>query len=1020
MRSMAGLIELFVLGPTSALVNGESVDLGGKRPRAVLAACIAAGGQGASQDTLVDTVWGTRAPATARKSVQKYVSRLRTVLSPHLIETTPAGYLLRRELASIDVDRLEQLADIAEQLLGEGAAQSALGACDEGLALAAKGEPFADLEATGAHAALAARYGELALALAEWRAEALLALGRNHEAIAAAEEFVAGHPLREASWGHLMLGLYRSGRQSEALRAYRRLERILGTELGIEPSSELRDLEQRILLHDRGLASAMSPQANLPASFTSFVGREREVGELIALIDQTRLITINGPGGSGKTRLAVETAATMSDMQAWFVDLARVGDAAQVPAALMSALGIAYEPEVSTANAIQAHLAGRNALLVIDNCEHVLGASAALVDTVLRSNETVRIVATSREPLGLTGEVVYALGPLDFPPEGEIDAEAAMSHGAVRLFAERAIAAFAAFSLADSLAAVLTICRRLDGIPLAIELAARQLAVMDVDEVGRGLLVGLDQLAAPGEPVARHRTLEAAIEWSYLLVDEEMRRFFAALSVFSGSFPRDAAARLWAVSGGEGDAAAHLDRLVAGSMVMRSPGQPASRYRILEPIRAYAAQRAGEMFTDGDLGRTHARWVLELFEEDTQIIGPRERETLRKLRAEDHHFSAALNWATENDPELALRLTIATSSYLWMVSYRFSWFDELQAAIEAGEAAPAGLRATALAHAGHSLAENFADHQTATVYANEAHAYAREHGDGELEVTSLQTLASASRNAGRLDEAIELARQTNALADEIGSDLWAIRALRWMAFTEMQRGNYRQALDVTDAARDRGEKLGSDWVVAKSLWVAAAVLALDGDYAAAEDHASRAFTLFEGYDDPASPVHVRAVQGDAARLAGDPQRASAIYEECLRGFQDVGDRRCTASTLRNLGLVNVQLGQPVVARRHLMAALEQRATFGDDAGLAECVEGLCQVEAFDGNWAAAAELAAAADALRELSGSRPPEPERRAMATVLDLAGEKISPDELERARDRGRHLATDQDVISAITSAIS
>jgi len=401
------------------------------------------------------------------------------------------------------------------------------------------------------------------------------------------------------------------------------------------------------------------------------------------------------------------------------------------------------------------------------------------------------------------------------------------------------------------------------------------------------------------------------------------------------------------------------------------------------------------------------------------IIGPREQETLRKLRAEDHHFSPALNWASANDPELALRLTIASSSYLWMVSYRFSWFDEIRAAIEAGGAGPAGLRAAALAHAGHSLAENFADHETASMYADEALTYAREHGDRELEVASLQTLASASRNAGRLDDAVELARQTVTLADGIGSDLWAIRALRWMAFTEMQRGNYRQALDVSDAAMQRGEKLGSDWVVAKSLWVAAAVLALDGDYAAAEDRASRSLTLFEGFDDPASPVHVRAVQGDAARLAGDPRRASAIYEECLRGFQDVGDRRCTASALRNLGLVNVQLGQPVVARTHLMAALEQRATFGDDAGIAECVEALAQVESFEGSWPLAVELLTAAEALRKRSGSRPPEPEREAIVLALEEADGRIQSDELEQAKIRGRSLVNRPDVMAAITSRL-
>lgn len=350
-----------------------------------------------------------------------------------------------------------------------------------------------------------------------------------------------------------------------------------------------------------------------------------------------------------------------------------------------------------------------------------------------------------------------------------------------------------------------------------------------------------------------------------------------------------------------------------------------------------------------------------------------------------------------------------------MVSYRFAWSDELRAAIDAGRSAPEELRAAALAHAGHSLAENFADYETAKAYAEEALVFAIANNDSALEVSALLTMANALRNGGRLDESAQYHMRSIRLADEIGADLWGLRGRRWLAFTEMQRGNYDEALELIGIAKDMGEKLGSDWVAGKSLWLAAAILALNGDYEAAEENAARAFELFEGYEDPASPVHVRAVQGDAARLSGDALRAAAIYEECLRGFQDVGDRRCTASTLRNLGLVNIQLERPNVAGQHLVAALRRRHAFGDDAGVAECLEGLAQVSRQRGATEDAITFCSAAETLRSRSGSRPPHPERLAIAATLEAARESAGRQASQRAWDAGPSLVVDPEIVARV-----
>ncbi|NNE11018.1 MAG: hypothetical protein HKN41_02110 [Ilumatobacter sp.] len=1027
---MSARIDISVFGPTRAEVDGRPVDLGGARIRSLLAALVAARPRGASTELLIETVWSGSAPATARKSVQKYVSDLRRSLSDDVIVTTSDGYRLGE--ASVDIDRVRMLADDGDRHRADGEPEAALDAYRSASDLVAGGAPLADIAESESVEPITAALAEVIAAVEEHAIEVLIELGELSRAVAEAERLVAEQPLRESAWALLMTALYRSNRQTDALRAYRRVQVILAEELGIEPSSELRELEARILRHDLDRVDAAPVGGEsvtarggdeLPLAYTSFVGREREITELAELQAASRLITITGPGGSGKTRLAVEAAAALAtDRSSTFVDLAQIEDPANVETSFAIALGIAPEAGVAITSAMTVRLQGRATLLVVDNCEHVRGAAAALIHLLLSSVGDLSVIATSREPLGLTGEVVYALHPLPIPPASTAPAapvDEVAGYAAIELFVDRARAAAPGFSLDETVGSVVSICRRLDGIPLAIELAARQLAVLDLADVERSLADGLDHLAVPGEPVPRHRTLAAAIEWSYRMLDEDVQAFHEAITAFPGSFTRAAAERIWELVGGSGDASERLDRLVAHSMVLRLPSPGGSRYRLLEPIREFGAARAADRYPPGVLGRAHATWVHELLSEDPTIFGPNERDTLRRVRAEDHHLSVALAWAIANDAELALRVTIASTSYISMASYRFTWFDELQAAIDVGRQAPPDLRARALAHAGFSLAENFADHEISTRYANEALEYATTHADVELQVVATLTLASARRNAGQLDAAVALHEEAIALADSIDAPVWAIRARRWLAFTEMQRAHYRRALEMIGSAREVGEAIGSDWVSAKTLWLTAAVLALEGEYEQAEVAAARSFVLFDGYDDQASPLHVRAVQGDAARLAGDFERATSIYAECLRGFRNVGDRRCAASTLRNVGLSQVHLGRVDEAREHLLDALAKRLEFGDDAGVAECLEALALAAAAAGDAEAALTLGAAGDELRERSGSRPPAPERDDLDRAAQDAERSTHPDRAQRAIADGRTLAGETNMVEAVTELL-
>jgi predicted ATPase/DNA-binding SARP family transcriptional activator len=1020
---MTARIEICVFGPTRARVDDRPVALGGPTARSFLAALVAAGPQGASTDSLIATVWGDAPPPTARKSVQKYVSRLRSHLSRDLVQSTPVGYRLRTgDGVELDIDRFRRLVEEAGAAAGRGEVATAVARYDAAFEVASVGEPFSELDDRDLAGPLAARLCDEVAAAIERTVGLLLELGRTEEAIGRAEDLIAAEPMRESAWALLVTGLYQANRQSDALRAYRRIQLRLAEELGIEPSPELRRLEQEVLHHTLAVpARSRPPNRTLPVAYTSFVGRRRELDELRRLLGMSRLVTVTGPGGSGKTRLAMEAATPMAaDRPVTFVDLAPVADAARVPTAFSAALGMAPGPNEDPTAVLPAHLQARAGLLVVDNCEHVAGATASLVHRLLSCVGDLTVLATSREPLGLTGEVVYVLHPLPIPPATITTPAAALAYDAVRLFDRRARAAAPGFVLDGCTAEVVAICRGLDGIPLAIELAARQLSSRDLTEIHRGIQHGIDHLTAPGDPDPRHRTVSAAIEWSFRLLDPDQQSFFLALTVFPGSFAREAAGRLWELLGGDGDPDRHLDRLVAHSMVLRLPAGDRSRFRLLEPLRAWGAGRARDRFPAEALARAHARWVLELLRAHEPILGPDERRSLRALRAEDHHLPVALRWAIDRQPELALHLAVAATSYISMTSYRFSWFDDLQAAIAAGRSSEPGLRHRALAHVGFSLAENFADHQVSSGYARAALAHARATDDPDLEVLALLTLAGAAKNAGHLDEAVARYGDVIGRADATGATVWAIWARRWLAFTDMQRGEYTSALATIRTAQALGERIGSDWVTAKTLWLTAAVLALEGEYGRAEEAAARSFALFDGFDDPASPLHVRAVQGDAARLSGDHHRAASIYRQCLHGFGEVGDRRCAASTLRNLGLTLLHLGHLEEARGHLLDALRRREGFGDDAGVAECLEGLALLSSRSGGARRAVTLFAAADALRERSGSVPPAPERREVAATLGDAQAQLGPPAAEDAWSAGRTLSTAAGLVGLVEALVA
>ncbi|HET8754491.1 MAG TPA: BTAD domain-containing putative transcriptional regulator, partial [Solirubrobacteraceae bacterium] len=504
------MIRFGVLGPLDVRVEGREADLGGPRQRSLLVALLLHAGEPVPADALAQMLWGDEAPPSAPQALRVTVSRLRAALGPagDRVETVGGGYRLKVEPGEVDTDVFEQAYDRARTSAPAEAA-TALG---EALALW-RGPALADVRYQPWAQGEIRRLEDLRAAAIEERVEAELALGDHTRLVGELEALVTEHPRRERLRRQQMLALYRSGRHADALAAFRSARDALDAELGLEPGPELRALEQQILMHDPALRAASTGMPAPPPTPT--FGRDADVTALLAALASTRLLTLTGPGGVGKTRLAIEVARAAGGR---FVPLAAIADAARIPDAVCDALGIRGTAGEAATDVVARALAGAPVLLVLDNLEHMPGA-AAVVAGLLERAPAVAVLATSRRPLHLSAERVYAVAPLAV-------------NDAVALFTDRVGARFAPVDDAD---AVADICTRVGGLPLAIELAAARLGVLTPRELAARLsdALGLLSRGAADAP-ERHRTLRATLDWSFELLSDHQRAAFTALGVFAG------------------------------------------------------------------------------------------------------------------------------------------------------------------------------------------------------------------------------------------------------------------------------------------------------------------------------------------------------------------------------------------------------------------------------------------------------------------------------------------------------
>ncbi|MEU4475135.1 BTAD domain-containing putative transcriptional regulator [Micromonospora sp. NPDC023888] len=915
-----------VLGPLTVwTTHGAVVAVPGLKVRALLAALLLHEGQPVPADRLIDYLWGDAPPTNAAAALSVKVSQLRRVLAEaepggrELVRSPPPGYRILVDHDEVDSSRFHRLVSEAR---GTRDVRSRVALYTTALALW-RGPAFADFRDEPFTAAAAAGLEEQRLLALEDCLDDRLALGEHGAVVGDLGDLLARQPMRERARGLHMLALYRAGRQSEALGSYDELRVRLREELGLDPGPELVALQRAVLAHDPALATPPAALAghrtaestaptwtNLPTPLTELIGRETAVTELAAELGRHRLVTLIGIGGVGKTRLALEVARARTAAYpdgAVLVELAGVArsDAPETVDALadlvLAVLDVRDTAEAGTAIApidrLVRVLRDRRLLLVLDNCEHLVEPVAEVTAALLRAAPGVHVLATSREPLGLSGEVVWVVPPLPVPePTDGTDLAALQRSSSVRLFVARAAAADRGFVLtAQNAGAVATLCRRLDGIPLALELAATQVRGLGVPGLVAGLgdrfrLLGARHRGVP----ARQRTLLAMLDWSWQLLTEPERVVLRRLAAYADGCRVDAVRAVCAPDGVPAASVADLlARLVDRCLVVVAPRAGSPHYRLLESVAAFGVERmraAGEL----DQIRTRAhRHLAELAERARDHLhGPDQRSWLRQLDAESANLRGALDAAVrQRDGDLALRLSTALSWY-WFLRGRFAEARRrLGAALDCPPDGSTALRASAAAwHLGFALLSgDVAD------WASRHHA-------------ALRRYEGVDDPHGRL------------------------RAQWFLAYTEVDLGAVAATGELLDRVLTEARVLGDEWVVAATLGLRAKHAHVRGDGAMVVSAGAESAALFRRLGDRWGLLQATEWLGAQAGMVGDYEQADRLYQEGLRVAEDLGLGFEVAGHLCWLGWVALQRGDYPRARqlcgRGLRLATEQGAPLG--------------------------------------------------------------------------------------------
>jgi predicted ATPase/DNA-binding SARP family transcriptional activator len=988
-------VEVKLFGEFEVVRGGVAIPVRGAKQRALLALLALSRGNPVSADRLIDQLWGDGQTAKPANALQAQIVQLRRTLGASAIVTSESGYALDISAADLDAARFEDLVAEGRRLSAEGEVARASAVLGDALRLR-RGEPLSEFAYAAFADADRAHLNELALVATEYRVEADLELGHHNELVGELEALCRDHPLRERLWELLMLALYRAGRQAEALRAYTEIRNRLVDELGVDPGLSLRELETRVLDHDPSLVAEQPPAprapalpsvpGNLPEALSRFLGRDTELEQVGEAIASSRLVTLIGPGGVGKTRLALEAAARLRDQHpggTWLIELAGVTDPDGVTPAAAGTLG-AVRPALgdaqtsgSTAELIARHLAGRALVVVLDNCEHVIDEAASLAHTLVGKVPGLRLVATSREPLGVPGEILIPIAGLASP-------------AAIELFVDRARAVQPGFDGDGPAKAIIDgICRRLDGLPLAIELAAARLRALPLSTLAERLgdrFALLTRGARTALP--RQQTLRAVVDWSYDLLFEDERRLFARLSVFVGGCELEAVEAVCADDElPSTDVLDVMSRLVDKSLVT-APAPGETRFTQLQTLLEYGTTRLEDSDEADSVRTEHAAYYRRFAENaNERLRGARAPEWSERLTPELGNLKAALDWHLGTGNIDAALSMVSGMAWLWFVNSDFAegarW---LASALGAEGKRRAELHATALVWHGYCVGMSFSP-AAGVAECEEAIAVLRPGGDPIRLAEALllgasvlirahqfsRSLAALSEaqmllgpddqrwllpthdavetqmllgphehgwllgthdmlvswnlaSFGRLDEAEAAALSSVERFDAAGEVLLVVNALNALAGVAAAKGDFEGASETYEALLERCRATGQHPYLPFCLVSLAGVRARQGDATAADQLYQEAIGCCYN---PWLSADAMVGQAAVARHLGDMSRARGLLETAAERYREAELPAGQARVLAGLAWWAIGADQPAAAVIFAADAVTAAKAIGD-------------------------------------------------------------------------------------------
>jgi predicted ATPase/DNA-binding SARP family transcriptional activator len=939
-------VQIGILGPFEVRTDdGVFADVPGARLRALLIALALEPGHVVPKATLVDWIWGEHPPSDAANALQRLVSRLRKALPEGLVEGQTDGYRLRVEPDAVDAVRFERLVGQARNDEDPRRVQR----LREALALW-RGAAMQDvgLQESAAFDAAVTRMDRLRLTAMEDRFGAEIGLGHGAELVTELTDLVAAHPLRERLVAALMRALVAAGRDTEALLVYQRTREALADALGVDPSPELSALHVALLRGELGQREE-NRKTNLRAELTSFVGKDADVTAVRELIAGHRLTTLIGPGGSGKTRLATETARTLlGDLPdgAWLVELAAIGAVkgeeeagGDVAQATLAGLGLrdallGAAPSADVADGLIAAIREREALLILDNCEHVIESAAKFAHRVLGECRRLRILATSREPLGITGEALWLVEPLALP-EGDASPGEIESSPAVQLLRDRAGAVRRDLAAdAHTLSTMARVCRALDGMPLAIELAAARLRTMSIDQLANRLddrfrlLTSGSRTALP-----RHKTLRAVVDWSWELLTDAERMVLRRLSVFSDGASLDAAERVCAGDAVEQEEVLELLTALAEKSLLLAEGDGAPRYRMISTIKEYAGHRLAEAGETELARHAHLAYFTELTETaEPHLRRAEQLDWLATLEAEHDNIGAAMRAAlTAGEAHATMRLAAAAGWYWWLGGHRAEGIELIVAATKIPGEASDDVRATVYALVVLFLGSGRGDEHQVAEWIHQAYRFSQ-HSQRRNPVLGL--VAPLERMLEEPDASLSA---FEPLLDSEDPWVGALARLQLGKMRIMIGHGGRDAEAYLEMALAEFRTLGERFGISFALSELADFIAMRGEFAGACELYEQAIAVLTEIGAIEDVIRLRAQQALLCWLQGDLVASAAAIAEAERRADGV----TWPYALVELALAKAELarwgGDAEEARHQLGVAI----TFlGDDADQANIRAGI--------------------------------------------------------------------------------